>query len=513
MAEKLQQSEPATPSEHIASDAPVTGQPVTLEEALFVATSFQRDGRLDEAEEIYRQLLTAAPDRPEVLHHAGVLAQQRGEADRAVTLIERSLELNPDQADCYSNLGIIFKAQGQLDKAVDAYQRAIALKPTHANAYSNLGVLFKAQGKLDAAVSAYRQAIAIKPEHASAHSNLGVLLAAQGKAEEAEAEYRTAIRLHPEFGEAYHNLGLLLDSQKRTREAAECFCRVTTLEPQHPDARRLLALAHSTLGEVDKATEIYQQWLDEEPDNPVARHMLAACDGRDVPARASDAYVEKTFDAFADSFDAKLESLSYQAPKLVAAMVADAGMTAAKNLDVLDAGCGTGLCGPLVAPYARRLVGVDLSEQMLTQARTRDVYDEVVKDELTAYLTHATGMFDVIISADTLVYFGALEDVFSAAAGALRPGGALVFTVERDHRESGAAPSIPTGADAGPGYQIQAHGRYTHTEIYVTHALEKEGFSSDIVHAQLRTESGVPVEGLVVRALKPHVGPSGVIHG
>jgi len=95
----------------------------------------------------------------------------------------------------------------------------------------------------------------------------------------------------------------------------------------------------------------------------------------------------------------------------------------------------------------------------------------------------------------------------------MRPGGALVFTVERDHRATGAAPSTGAGVDTGPGYQIQAHGRYTHTESYVTRALEKEGLSSDIVHAQLRTESGIPVEGLVVRALKPHVGPSGVMHG
>ena len=58
---------------------------------------------------------------------------------------------------------------------------------------------------------------------------------------------------------------------------------------------------------------------------------------------------------------------------------------------MLDAGCGTGLCGPLIAPYARRLVGVDLSERMLAQARARDVYDELVKGELTAYLGRLHG--------------------------------------------------------------------------------------------------------------------------
>ena len=144
--------------------------------------------------------------------------------------------------------------------------------------------------------------------------------------------------------------------------------------------------------------------------------MLAACSGRDVPARASDAFIEKTFDSFAASFDAKLAKLSYRAPALVAEMLADSDVEASKSLDVLDAGCGTGLCGPLIAPYARRLVGVDLSARMLAQARARNVYDELVKRELTAYLRDSTGAFDVIVSADTLVYFGPLEDVVAAVS-------------------------------------------------------------------------------------------------
>ena len=123
-----------------------------------------------------------------------------------------------------------------------------------------------------------------------------------------------------------------------------------------------------------------------------------------------------------------------------------------KGLDVLDAGCGTGLCGPLIARYARRLVGVDLSAPMLAQARARNVYDELVKCELTAYLGDSTGAFDVIVSADTLVYFGLLEDVIAASANALRPGGRLIFTVEE---------LIGAGSDAG--YSISLTGRYRHT--------------------------------------------------
>jgi predicted TPR repeat methyltransferase len=352
-------------------------QEVSLDEAVTMAIAFQRRGQLEEAEQVYDKVLDVAPDHAVALHYAGVLAHQQGRSQQAAELIERSLELGPEQADWYNNLGIVYKAQGRVDEAVVAYRRAIDLDPDHANA----------------------------------HSNLGVLLKAQGKPAEAEQAYREAIRLNPDHIDAYHNLGVLLASLKRTKEAVRCYCKVTTLSPKHPEARRLLALAHCTLGEPEKAAAIFTDWLQDEPDNVVARHMLAACSGRDVPVRASDRYVEKTFDDFASSFDAKLANLSYRAPSVIAAVVADSGAEPAKALDVLDAGCGTGLCGPLIAPYARRLVGVDLSARMLEQARGKVVYDELVKSELTDYLRRSKAAFDLIVSSDTLVYFGALDSV------------------------------------------------------------------------------------------------------
>jgi predicted TPR repeat methyltransferase len=318
-----------------------------------------------------------------------------------------------------------------------------------------------------------------------------VVYKATKKFVEAEAAYRRAIELNPSYIEAYNNLGILLVALKRTQEAVVCFCKVTTLNPKQPETRRLLASAYCTLGEPEKAVEIFHQWLAEEPDNPVPRHMLAACSGEQVPPRAADDYVEKVFDEFAAHFDAKLAQLSYRAPQLVTAMLADAGLQPAKSLDVLDAGCGTGLCGPLLAPYARRLVGVDLSANMLSRAHERNVYDEVVKNELTTHLLGSSEKFDVVVSADTLVYFGALEQVVSAAAGALRPGGWLIFTVEEALEGEGDG-----------DYRIDHSGRYAHTRSYIERVLGAVRLESHIVRAELRMESGVPVAGLVVRARK-----------
>ena len=133
-----------------------------------------------------------------------------------------------------------------------------------------------------------------------------MLLRATGTPAEAEAAYRTAIEIEPGHIDAYTNLGILLNGVGRTEEAAACYCKVITLRPKHREARRLLALAHCVLGDVGEAIRIFENWLKEEPDDPIARHMLAACTGRDMPARASDGYVERTFDGFAASFESKL---------------------------------------------------------------------------------------------------------------------------------------------------------------------------------------------------------------
>jgi predicted TPR repeat methyltransferase len=439
-----------------------TTRELTLEEAVSLAILLQKNEQLVEAHELYRRIIEAAPNHPRALHYAGVLAHQQGRSDEALALIKQSLALVPDQADWYSNLGIIFQEDGQLEAAIDSYRRAIAIDPSHANA----------------------------------HSNLGVVLRATRKPSEAEAAYRTAIRLNPDHIDAYTNLGILLNGLKRAEEAAACFSKVITLRPKHREARKLLALAHCTLGEIDEAVKIFEKWLEEEPEDPIALHMLAACTRRDVPARASNAFVERTFDSFASSFEAKLERLSYRAPALVAAMLEDSGLKPSKRLDVLDAGCGTGLCGPLLAPYARRLVGVDLSHGMLAHAKEKNVYDALMKTELTEYLRGKSEAFDLIVSTDTLVYFGDLKGVLAAAAGALRSNGLLVFTLEH-----------AVGGEADVDYHLELHGRYSHARAYVERLLAFSGLQTEIAHAELRMEAGAPVAGLLIRATKSSRSP------
>jgi predicted TPR repeat methyltransferase len=132
---------------------------------------------------------------------------------------------------------------------------------------------------------------------------------------------------------------------------------------------------------------------------------------------------------------------------------------------------------------------------MLENARVRGVYDELVKSELTAFIAARSGEFDLIVSADTLCYFGELDAVFGAAREALREGGALVFTVE-------AAEDAVSG-----GYTIRPHGRYSHSRRYLAQTLRSAGLEvQTIVPEVLREESREPVAGLVVTARRPRPG-------
>jgi predicted TPR repeat methyltransferase len=238
--------------------------------------------------------------------------------------------------------------------------------------------------------------------------------------------------------------------------------------------------------------ELYADWVKYNPDNPTARHMYAAAAGEAVPDRASDEYVRATFDSFADDFDENLLDLGYRAPQLLAdALERHLGpVTDSGRLDVLDAGAGTGLCGPLLRGRARTLVGVDLSSGMLDKARGRRIYDELTVMELTAFMLSRPTSFDVVVSADTLCYFGALDEALAAAATCLRPDGLLAFTVERWE-----------GADASARFHMGLHGRYMHTQSYVESALLHAGFASgEILPAVLRVELGTDVNGMVVVA-------------
>lgn len=232
-----------------------------------------------------------------------------------------------------------------------------------------------------------------------------------------------------------------------------------------------------------------REWLRLDPSNPQAQHTWQAWTGETMPGRAPDDYIRSEFDRMADKFDTHLRSLEYRAPEQVTAAIR-ARLTPTASQRVLDAGCGTGLCGPLLRPFASHLTGVDLSPRMLEKARERDCYHALDVAELTAYITTRPNAYDLIVSADTLIYFGDLIPPVCAAAAALSSNGLLAFTVEQL-------------TDDAEDFRLNPSGRYAHALPYVQRILQAAHLTPICIEsAVLRLETGMPVNGYVVTASK-----------
>jgi predicted TPR repeat methyltransferase len=420
-------------------------------------------------------------------------AHQADDLDAAERLYREVLELRVAQPDALHYLGVLCHQCGRSDEGVELIRMALQITPKHPDAYNNLGNIHKECGRLRDAEACYRKALEHGPQHHNALSNLAVVLEAQERPQEAFEAYERLLQQAPRFAQGHYLLGLFLRNHAQNIEHIEqsvaCFREAYALEPRFVQALEAQSVSLYVLGRTDEAVQVYRDWLAREPDNPIPRHMLAACGGADAPVRAGDAYVRDIFDRFADSFDEQLlQNLDYRAPQVLADALGAVLPPPAAALDVLDAGCGTGLCAPLLRPYARRLVGVDLSGGMVEKARQRGGYDALDVAELTAYLQAQSAAWDVVLSADTLVYFGELGPVLAATHAALRPGGWLAFSLEA---EEGDADHVA----------LTASGRYRHSRTHALHALAQAGFGDiRIAEDSLRKEFGQPVRSWVVLA-------------
>lgn len=426
------------------------------------AIEFHRQGNSSAALKVYQALLERDSTNPDLLHFYGVFCFQFGDQGQGIQLVESCLKLNPQYPDACNNLGNMYKLQGKWEEAQAQYERVLALRPEFSDAMINLGVLARSRQDYNQALQWYKRAIEANPKDGLAYDNLS--------------------RLYLKLGHKRSALEVLDAAvQEAVRE-----------ESSREDMHLRRAYLMMVLGHTEQGQQIYEDWLKAYPESKRAQHMLAAVTGENVPDKSDPDYVKAMFDRFSENFDEILDQLDYKAPQIVGDLVARYYPDTKSALNVLDAGCGTGLCGDYLCNLPGSLTGVDLSPGMLARARQREHYDELIETELVAYLKESRRKYDVIVSADTLNYFGELSDVFIAAVAALKPGGRFFFTLEQHENNSES------------DFVLNTHGRYSHAIPYVEKLLESSGFGLDALEdVVLRMEVGIPVKGIVVAGIVP----------
>ena len=390
----------------------------------------------------------------------GAVLKQTGRISESLVASQKSVQLAPQDAEAQNNLGVTLQELGRLEEAEASYEQAIALKPDFAEAHNNLGATLEELVRLDEAVASYSQAIAWKPDYAEAHNNLGVTLQELGRLEDAGASLRQAIVLKPDYTRALYNFGVTLKGLGRLDEAEASYTQAIALEPDFAEVHYNLGNTLQELGRLDEAEASYKQAIVLKPDYSLAKHMLAALTG-ETTATAPQDYVEGLFDSYAAKFESSLvDNLEYKIPKVIAEMIRKDSKFGFLG-SIMDLGCGTGLFGMEIKQFCEHLEGIDLSRKMLDEAKEKNVYNKLIKQDIVDYLSNAIFNFDYFILTDVFIYIGDLSDVFRLIKSRNKTGGKLAFSTE-DHD--------------GDGFFLEQSGRYSHSKKYIENLCKTFGY-------------------------------------
>jgi predicted TPR repeat methyltransferase len=397
---------------------------------LKMAREHQRAGRLEDAEALYRKARQSAPADAEAALCLGMVLNELGRVAECIEVLSLLVVDHPKLAAGWVQLARAIAPEGFAWEAHDAIHRALERQPD-ADTLVTASAVLMTLGNQAAAEKACRRAVKIMPQNVSAWIQLGQLLA----------------------------------DDDRKSQAADAYRQALAIEPQNAMA----AFFHAALTTQDSQTTVAP------------------------PTGPPPDYVRLLFDGYAHRFDGSLVgSLRYRAPKVLDQLFSNwlkrGGFNAARPLIMMDAGCGTGLCGRWMARHRGRLIGVDLSRKMIGLSQTLSIYDELVAGDVVEELQRRPGALDLIVAGDLLVYFGDLTRLFAAAAAALRERGVFLFTVE-----------VATGA----GYVLLPTQRFAHSSDYLNRLAASNGLAIRVIdEARLRLEKGSGVPGYFVLAEK-----------
>ena len=277
------------------------------------AAQSERQGDLQHALALYRQVLFSDPRNFTALVNLGIAATRSGHDAEAQGLLEAALVTRPQSVETWVALGNSHARSGAYGRAVQAFTRAAALRPDLAAIHLNLGNALRRCGRIDEALASLELGVSLQPDFALGHFNLGMALADAGENERACAEYARSLELDPGHAAARVNLGNLQLRMNRADDARICFEQVLKDSPEFPNARYNFGVALQSLGRNREAARVFGEVLKREPSRLDARNNLIVSLIRDGQSAAA---LEET-SAYLQKSAGNPKALAYQAAALL----------------------------------------------------------------------------------------------------------------------------------------------------------------------------------------------------
>jgi len=365
--------------------------------------------------------------------------------------------LDRDDTEAKALLGELLLLLGQTSNAIACLEEVVASTPRDVVVRELLALALTMHGDMDAALATLMDGISIVPE-AVATRNAAILLCMRRR----------------DFVQAEH-----LAEQARLGGAADA------------STFGMKGHALSSLGRHDEAASAYNDALKLAPGDAHIRRLAT------TPRSPMD-FIRVLFDGDADRFESHIIELGYRVPGLIRRHVAEFAAIANTG-PVLDLGCGTGLIALALSDLELGpFTGIDLSPRMLDHARGKGLYATLREARLPDALREDPSQWRLILAADLMCYFDALDEMLGVVRDRMRPGGRFIFSVEEllpDH--DGA---IPGNGD----WASRRQGRFAHAASYIASTADALGFRCIALEREtLRYEAGGPVTGLLIVLERP----------
>jgi predicted O-linked N-acetylglucosamine transferase (SPINDLY family) len=212
-----------------------------------------QQGKLAEADRLYREVLTKAPNQPEALHFLGVLESQRGRYEQALALMDRAAKISPKNPAMLYNRANTLRDMGRLEDALAGYDAALRIKKDNVAALNNRGTVLSSLARYSEAIGSFDAALRLNPGHADALINRGNTLVEWDRGADALQSYDRALALAPDSVTALYGKGNALAKMNRLDEAIAIYDRAIALEPGNAKLLNNRGLALSRLSRLEEA--------------------------------------------------------------------------------------------------------------------------------------------------------------------------------------------------------------------------------------------------------------------
>ncbi|MDP3268705.1 MAG: tetratricopeptide repeat protein [Legionella sp.] len=443
-----------------------------------LATVYATQNKYQQALAHYIKAVHAEPDFSAAHFNLGLLLLQNKELTAAHTQFNNVLSLNPEHIDAHFYSGILYLEENMLDEAEHAFQQVINQDNEHIQALINLGVIALKLNKNQTAVDYFTKALALDNENIDARNNLAATFIHHDRFENALMHYDVLLSKDPENIEYLYNAGVAEMALGHLNEAIVYFERTLNVDNHHTPSLNNLAAIYLKMDLRETSREYLERALRINPADSISRHMLQALSGDDN-AQTTPEYAHNLFNNYALTYEKHMQDhLKYTIPHHIGRSIHELKLTHLNQ--TLDLGCGTGLTGIVLREVSEELTGVDIAEKMIAYAQEKQIYDHLYCEELLRFLVNDSHQYDLIVAADVLPYFAALDTLFSAISNHLTPKGYFIFTTE-------ISAQIP--------WKLESTARFSHHPEYIQSIAQNCGLkivSVTTIPARLQNE--VPLD-------------------